>query len=174
MAAAKGPMAAVHAYVALGSNLDGPARRVRMAIDALGRLPDTALVAHSGLYRTAPIGYADQPDFVNAVALLRTALSPRALLSELMILEREAGRERGVPNGPRTLDLDLLLHGDAVAADAHLTLPHPRMHERAFVLLPLAEISPELQVPGHGSVRQLAACAASDQFVERLREPSLA
>lgn len=165
---------AVHAYVALGSNLDDPAGRVRSAIRALGRLPDTALLAYSALYRTAPVGYADQPDFINAVALLRTALSPGALLTELMALEREAGRERSVPNGPRTLDLDLLLHGDTVSADPQLTLPHPRMHERAFVLLPLAEIAPDLRVPGNGTVRQLAAHAASEQSVERLREHALA
>ncbi len=172
--AASSELAAAHAYVARGSNLDEPERRVRVAIHALGRLPDTVLLAHSGLYRTAPVGYADQPDFINAVALLRTGLSPRALLSELMALEREAGRERGVPNGPRTLDLDLLLHGDTACADPHLTLPHPRMHERGFVLMPLAEIAPDLRVPGHGTVRQLAARAGSEQGAERLREHALA
>jgi len=166
--------ASVHAYVALGSNLDDPARRVRSAIDALGRLPHSALLAHSALYRTAPVGYADQPDFINAVVLLQTELPPRALLEELMVLEREAGRERGIPNGPRTLDLDLLLHGAACSDDAQLTLPHPRMHERAFVLLPLAEIAPDLRVGDHGTVRQLAARAASEQPVERLREHALA
>lgn len=167
-------MEPVHAYVALGSNLDGPVPRVLAAVDALARLPGTALLARSGLYRTAPIGYADQPDFVNAVAVLRTALSSRALLLQLMELERAAGRERDIPNGPRTLDLDLLLHGDARCEEAVLTVPHPRMHERAFVLMPLAEIAPDLSIPGHGSVRQLAARAAKDQRVERLHEHPLA
>lgn len=163
------PPSPVQAYVALGSNLDGPARRVENAIADLGKLPATRLLARSALYRTAPVGYADQPDFVNAVALLETALDPESLLASLFDLEKAAGRERRIANGPRTLDLDLLLHGSRVMNTGALTLPHPRMHERAFVLLPLAEISPDLEIPGHGRVRHLAWKAAA-QGAERMHD----
>jgi 2-amino-4-hydroxy-6-hydroxymethyldihydropteridine diphosphokinase len=157
---------AVRAYVGIGANLGDPAAQVRRAIDALGALPGTRLAAASSLYRTAPVGYADQPDFVNAVAALDTELSPRGLLDGLLAIERDAGRERSFRNAPRTLDLDLLLYGDATLEDDVLTVPHPRMHERAFVLAPLAEIAPDAEIPGRGSA---AACAARlpDQGVRR-------
>jgi 2-amino-4-hydroxy-6-hydroxymethyldihydropteridine diphosphokinase len=157
---------AVRAYVGIGANLGDPAAQVRRAIDALGALPGTRLAAASSLYRTAPVGYADQPDFVNAVAALDTELSPRGLLDGLLAIERDAGRERSFRNAPRTLDLDLLLYGDATLEDDVLTVPHPRMHERAFVLAPLAEIAPDAESPGRGSA---AACAARlpDQGVRR-------
>ena len=155
------------AHVGLGSNLDDPARHVRQALQELGGLPRTQLVACSSLYRTAPVGKLDQPDFVNAVAVLDTALSPRELLKELLALETGHGRVRGERHGPRTLDLDVLLLGDRVIREPGLEVPHARMHERAFVLLPLAEVSPGAVIPGRGSVTQLAARLA-DQGVTRI------
>jgi 2-amino-4-hydroxy-6-hydroxymethyldihydropteridine diphosphokinase len=145
------------AYVALGSNLRDPAAQVRAGFEALAMLPDSRVAAVSSLYLTAPVGHLDQPDFVNAVALIETALAPRALLEELLAIERQFGRVRGVPNGPRTLDLDILLYGDESHEDEALTIPHPRMHERAFVLAPLAEIAPDVMIPGRGSASALAA-----------------
>ncbi|OUM03566.1 2-amino-4-hydroxy-6-hydroxymethyldihydropteridine diphosphokinase [Variovorax sp. JS1663] len=148
------------AYVAIGANLGDAQATVRRAIDDLAGLPHTRLAARSSLYRSAPLE-AQGPDFINAVVELHTRLDPLALLAELQRLEREAGRERPYRNAPRTLDLDLLLHGDAVLQDAVLTLPHPRMNERAFVLLPLAEIAPARVEPA-----RLARVA--DQRIERL------
>jgi 2-amino-4-hydroxy-6-hydroxymethyldihydropteridine diphosphokinase len=160
---------ATRAYVGIGANLGDPAAQVRAAIDALAALPDTRLVASSSLYRTAPVGYADQPDFINAVAAVDTELAPLALLGALHGIERTAGRERSFRNAPRTLDLDLLLYGDAAVQEAALVVPHPRMQERAFVLAPLAEIAPEARIPGHGDA---AACLARlpDQSVTRLAQ----
>ncbi|HET7610371.1 MAG TPA: 2-amino-4-hydroxy-6-hydroxymethyldihydropteridine diphosphokinase [Rhodanobacteraceae bacterium] len=149
-----GPSAA---YVALGSNLDDPAAQVERGFAALAALPGTRLRARSRLYRTPPWGVVDQPSFVNAVAALETSLAPRELLEALLAIEAGAGRVRGARNGPRTLDLDLLLHGDLELCEAGLTLPHPRLHERAFVLLPLADVAPGLDVPGRGRVRDLLA-----------------
>jgi 2-amino-4-hydroxy-6-hydroxymethyldihydropteridine diphosphokinase len=156
-----------NAHVGLGSNLDDPERHVRQALQELGQLPHTQLIACSSLYRTAPVGKLDQPDFVNAVALLTSALSPRELLAELLALEARHGRVRGERNGPRTLDLDLLLLGDQVVHETGLEVPHARMHERAFVLLPLAEISPGVVIPGHGRVEDLSA-RFGDQGVSRI------
>lgn len=147
----------VTAYVALGSNLDDPRAQVERGFAALAALPRTVLRARSRMYRTPPWGMLDQPDFVNAVAMLETSLSPRALLVALLGIEAKAGRMRGVANGPRVLDLDLLLHGDATMREGGLELPHPRLHERAFVLLPLADIAPGLEIPGHGRVADLLA-----------------
>lgn len=146
------------AYVALGSNLDDPRGQVERAIAALDALPGTRVLAHSRLYHTPPWGIVDQPAFVNAAARLQTTLPPRALLDALLGIERRAGRVRAVRNGPRVLDLDLLLYGDVVLDAPDLVLPHPRMHERAFVLLPLAEFAPDLDVPGRGRVSELLAC----------------
>jgi 2-amino-4-hydroxy-6-hydroxymethyldihydropteridine diphosphokinase len=143
--------------VALGSNLDNPRAQVERGFNALAVLPRTTLLARSRLYRTRPWGMAEQPDFVNAAAMLETALPPRALLDALLAIEVRAGRVRGVPNGPRTLDLDLLLYGDRVLRDPDLVIPHPRLHERAFVLLPLADLAPNLEVPGQGRVADLLA-----------------
>ncbi|WP_234196175.1 2-amino-4-hydroxy-6-hydroxymethyldihydropteridine diphosphokinase [Pseudacidovorax sp. NFM-22] len=150
----------VRAYVALGANLGDAQAAVVRALADLGGLPRTRLVARSSLYRSAPVD-AGGPDFINAVAALDTQLSPLDFLDELQRLELEAGRERPYRNAPRTLDLDLLLHGDARIAEPRLVVPHPRMHERAFVLLPLAEIAPE-RVDG----AQLAA--VSGQAIQRL------
>ncbi len=148
---------AVTAYVALGSNLDGPRARVEHGFAALATLAHATLHARSRLYRTPPWGMREQPDFVNAVAKLETTLSPRALLDALLGIETRAGRSRGTPNGPRTLDLDLLLYGGAVIEVPGLTVPHPRLAERAFVLLPLADLAPGLEVPGRGRVADLLA-----------------
>ena len=132
------------AYVGIGSNLDEPRRQVLEAFTELDRLPHTRLVKKSSLYRSAPMGHAAQPDFINAVAQLETGLPAERLLAELQALEARHGRERSFPNAPRTLDLDVLLYGNAQIDSPALTVPHPRMHERAFVLKPLLEISPEL------------------------------
>jgi len=144
------------AFVGLGSNLDDPPAQIRRALQALADLPGIRLVRHSSLYRNPPSGFLDQPDFVNAVAQLVTRLEPRALLGELLALERVHGRVRDLPNGPRTLDLDLLLYGARTVSEPGLTLPHPRMLGRAFVLVPLAEIAPDAVVPGSGRVADLA------------------
>jgi 2-amino-4-hydroxy-6-hydroxymethyldihydropteridine diphosphokinase len=155
------------AYVGLGANLDEPRRQVRTAIEALRSLPQTRLVAVSDLYRTAPLGHADQPDFINAVAQLDTELPAEHLLEELQAIERRHGRERSFANAPRTLDLDLLLVGEQVMNSPRLVLPHPRMHERAFVLEPLTAIAPGVVIPGRGpAAALLAACAGQD--IERL------
>ena len=128
-------------YIALGANLGDAAGTIRQAMEAIGRLPDTQLMRRSSLYRTAPVD-AVGPDYVNAVVEVATALTAPALLQRLQQLERDAGRERSYRNAPRTLDLDLLLYGDARMQSPAVTLPHPRMAERAFVLVPLAEIAP--------------------------------
>ena len=149
--------AAVEVFVGLGANLENPLQQVRQAIPELDAIEHTRVLVVSSLYRSAPVGYADQPDFINAVAKLQTRLSPHDLLDALHVIENRHGRQRSVRNAPRTLDLDLLLYGMLVVHEDGLTLPHPRMHERAFVLLPLAEIAPEAILPGHGSVSQLLA-----------------
>lgn len=133
--------APVTAFVGLGANLGDPASALRQALDALARLPSTRLVRSSRIYRSAPVD-AGGPDFLNAVAELETTLTAPDLLAGLQALEQAAGRERPYRNAPRTLDLDLLLYGDARIASASLTVPHPRMAERAFVLLPLRELAP--------------------------------
>src|SRR5882672_6540950 len=138
------------AFIGLGANLGDPEAQVRRTLSALAGLPGTRLVAVSSLYRSAPVGYTVQPDFVNAVAEIETALGARALLEALLAMETRFGRRREFPNAPRTLDLDLLLYGDRVIAEPGLIVPHPRMHERAFVLAPLAEIAPDIAIPGKG------------------------
>ena len=151
---------AVHrAYIALGSNLAQPDLQVHQAFDALARLPGTRLLARSSCYRSAPVGYADQPDFINAVACVETRLAPHDLLQSLLSIEQEFGRVREFRNAPRTLDLDLLIVDDICMHEPGLTLPHPRMHERAFVLLPLVEINADCVIPGRGLARDwLARC----------------
>ena len=143
------------AYIGLGSNLEDPANQVRRAFDALAALPESRLVARSRLYRTPPMGPVAQGDFINAVAGLLTQLAPATLLAALRDIETSQGRARGERWGPRTLDLDLLVHGPHVIASGDLTVPHPGIAERAFVLAPLAEIAPGLVVPGMGVVDQL-------------------
>ena len=143
----------VHACIGLGANLGDPAAALREAFEALARLPATRLLAASRLYRTPAWGRTDQPDYVNAAALLETALDPQALLAALLDIERRAGRVRdGDRWGPRTLDLDLLLYDDRVIDLPGLRVPHPHLHERAFALVPLAEIAAAEPFPGHGCV----------------------
>ncbi|MBI2962085.1 MAG: 2-amino-4-hydroxy-6-hydroxymethyldihydropteridine diphosphokinase [Betaproteobacteria bacterium] len=156
------------AFIGLGANVGRPREQLDAAIAALGRFPRSQLLAASSFYASAPQGHAEQPDFINAVAKLETGLEPRALLEALLALERASGRERSFRGAPRTLDLDLLLYGEKLIAEPDLLVPHPRMHERAFVLMPLAEIAPRCVIPGRGPVSKLlAACAG--QRIERLK-----
>ncbi len=155
------------AWIALGSNLDDPAAQVRAAMDALDAVAATRVVARSSLYRSAPWGYAEQPDFVNAVVRVATGLSARELLRELLALERLRGRVRTLPNGPRVLDLDLLLYDAARIDEPGLVVPHPRMHERAFVLVPLLEIDAGVSVPGIGLAAEIVR-GVDTRGVERL------
>ncbi len=161
--------AGVHrAYVGVGSNLDGPVDRVGRALDALDRIEQTRCVRRSSLYRTRPLGPPDQPEYINAVALLETGLAPEALLVALQALEADQGRVRGRERwGPRTLDLDILLYDDLRIVTERLRVPHPGLHRRAFVLHPLAEIAPQLLIPGRGEVRVLRDGVGS-HGVERL------
>ncbi|MEP7044016.1 MAG: 2-amino-4-hydroxy-6-hydroxymethyldihydropteridine diphosphokinase [Dokdonella sp.] len=147
------------AYVGLGSNLDAPEQQIERALDALAtRVPQTQLLRTSRRYRTLPWGIAEQPAFVNAVAEVATSLPPRDLLEALLMLERVQGRHRdGARWGPRTIDLDLLVYGDLRAEWPGLMLPHPRLAERAFVLVPLADLDADLVIPGVGAVRDLLA-----------------
>jgi 2-amino-4-hydroxy-6-hydroxymethyldihydropteridine diphosphokinase len=148
------------AWIGIGANLGDPARHIAAAVDGLKNLPRTRLAALSATYRTAPVGGPEQPDYFNAVARIDTALDPDTLLHELLALERDQGRTRSTPNAPRTLDLDLLLYSDRIISLRHLTVPHPRMHLRRFVLEPLLEIDPDCIIPGIG--------AASDWHVQTL------
>lgn len=152
------------AYIGIGSNLDEPASHVRRAFEELGHLPSTRLLAHSSLYCSAPLGRIDQPDFINAAAHIQTALPPHELLKALLEIEHNHGRVREYLNAPRTLDLDILLYDDLQFDEGSLILPHPRMHERAFVLQPLLEIAPECSIPGHGAIAELLAACAGQQL----------
>ncbi len=156
-------------FIALGSNLADPAAQIRSALRDLGKLPGTRLVRSSSLYCNPPAGGLAQPEYVNAVARIETGFGPRPLLDRLLEIERAHGRVRDYPNAPRTLDLDIVLYGDRVVQEPGLAIPHPRMLERAFVLVPLAEIAPEAQVPGHGRVADLAARIDSSAMT-KLRE----
>ena len=165
--------AAARAWVGIGANLGDAAATVAAAIDAIGRLPTTRLLARSSLWCSAPVD-ATGPDFVNAAASIETRLEPHRLLHELLQLEVAHGRQRPYPNAPRTLDLDLLLYGGRVIDDAELTLPHPRMHQRAFVLAPLAEIDAALRIGQLGSVAELLAKLMGAQTSQQLtRLPSV-
>ncbi len=152
--------------MALGANLGDARAALDAAFVALAALPGTTLRAASSLYRTAPID-SSGPDYLNAVVRLDTALDPRQLLAALHAIEQHHGRARPYRNAPRTLDLDLLLHGCHRSRDPTLTLPHPRLHERAFVLRPLAEIAPRLTIPGRGAVVALLPRVA-DQRIDKL------
>lgn len=155
------------AYIGIGSNLEQPQRQVLKAFEALSHLPRTQLLGRSSLYRSAPVGKIDQPDFVNAVAAVRTDLAPGELLQALLELEAQQGRVRSEPNAARTLDLDLLLFDERVVHQPDLDIPHPRLHERAFVLMPLAELNPNLIIPGQGTVADLLPRVA-EQDVTRI------
>ena len=155
------------AYVGIGSNLLDPAAQVKSALAELGGLPRSRLLKASSLYRTSPVGHTEQPDFVNAVASLETSLQPAQLLAELQKIEKQHGRRRSFKDAPRSLDLDLLLFDEIIQATAQLKLPHPRMHQRAFVLKPLLEIAPGIAIPGVGpAAARLPEIA--DQQVERI------
>ena len=151
------------AYVGIGSNLQDPVRQVQDALSELDRMPQTRVVKRSSLYRTAAVGYAAQPDFINAVAQLETGLPAERLLAEAQDIEARHGRKRSFPNAPRTLDLDVLLFGKVEMRTPQLEIPHPRMHERAFVLKPLLEIAPDLR-----ERYQTALDACAGQKVERI------
>lgn len=168
MSAQPGPSIAV---IGLGANMGGPRAQLEAAVTELARLPGTRLLKRSSYYRTAPMGKTDQPDFVNAAALIETALAPRALLEALLDIEHRHGRVRLEVNGPRTLDLDLLLYGEAVIAEPGLSVPHPRMHERRFALEPLLELDPGCIIPGRGRAADcLARLSDPAQTVERIEE----
>ena len=144
------------AYVGLGSNLQGPVKQLERTFEELNAIPVTRLIKQSSLYRSEPFGGVEQPDFVNAVAALLTQLSAQDLLRELQRIENERGRERGdVRWGPRILDLDLLVYSDQVIDESDLSVPHPGISERNFVLLPLGEIAPKLTVPGLGQISNI-------------------
>jgi 2-amino-4-hydroxy-6-hydroxymethyldihydropteridine diphosphokinase len=151
------------AYVGIGSNLERPREQVLQAFEELGRLPATRLTRRSSLYRSAPVGHADQPDFINAVAELDSALSSREMLEQLKRIEAGHGRVRSFPNAPRTLDLDLLAFDGEVVSETDLVLPHPRMLDRAFVLKPLLEIN-----PGFPGAAEALANRCAEQRAERI------
>ena len=154
-------------FIGLGSNLHDPVAHLRRAVEEIARLDGVAATGRSSVYRSAPVGHADQPDFFNAVLRIRTGLAPATLLAALHDIEQLHGRTRTFRNAPRTLDLDVLLVGALRQDDPALTLPHPRCHERAFVLRPLVEIAPDCVIPGRGFARDwLAACV--DQPIEKL------
>ena len=155
-------ISAARVYIGLGSNLNDPITQIKTALAALNEIPETCSVQYSSLYRSAPLtlegATASQPDYINAVAALDTQLAPLQLLAELQALEQRHGRTRDAEHwGPRTLDLDLLLYADRQWQSKVLTVPHPRLHERSFVLYPLFEIAPDINVPGQGNVRELVA-----------------
>jgi 2-amino-4-hydroxy-6-hydroxymethyldihydropteridine diphosphokinase len=161
------------AYIALGSNLGDPLATVQAAFAALRTLPETTLVAASSLYRSAPVGLKHQPDFINAVAAVDTALGAAVLLEELFAIEARFGRRRDFHHAPRTLDLDLLLYGSETCSTALLTLPHPRLHERAFVLLPLMELAPDIDIPGCGPAGELMAACREQKLAKLAIIPSV-
>lgn len=154
----------VTAYIGLGANLGDARKSLEQALASIGTLPGTQLVKTSSMYRSAPV-HADGPDYTNAVAEISTALSAHELLAGLQAIEQQHGRARPYPNAPRTLDLDILLYGHDTVNEPELQIPHPRMHERAFVLLPLSELNPELRLK-QGSLRCLIA-RCEDQRIER-------
>lgn len=145
------------AFIAFGSNLKDPKNQVEHAIQTIRNTPHIQLVQASSLYKTAPVGYDNQDDFINAVAEIKTDLTPIELLRRLLEIEASFGRERPFPNAPRVLDLDLLLYEDVAISSPELTLPHPRMHERGFVMIPLAEIAPNIQIGQYGHADEIAA-----------------
>lgn len=155
------------AYIALGANIGDPKSTLLAAFAALANLPESRVARCSSLYLTAPVGLHNQPDFINAVAVIETTLAPESLLDALLDIEARFGRVRGERNGPRVLDLDLLLYDNATLDLPRLTLPHPRLHLRAFVLVPLAEVAPELRIPGRGSLAAWLP-AVANQRITRL------
>jgi 2-amino-4-hydroxy-6-hydroxymethyldihydropteridine diphosphokinase len=160
----------VPAFIGFGANLGDPFATMSRALESLAALPETRIAACSSYYRSAPLGVeSPQPDFINAVIALDTGLSAQALLDALLSIESECGRRRTTTLTPRPIDLDLLLHGEAVLQSPTLTLPHPRLHQRAFVLLPLAEIAPTLYIPEHGPISSLLE-KVKDQRIELIKQ----
>ena len=155
------------AFIALGSNLQDPQVQVERALQTIATTAKIKLIKASSLYKTAPVGYDNQPDFINAVAEIETDLSPLELLHKLLEIENQHGRERPFPNAPRVLDLDILLYENIEINTSELTLPHPRMHNRGFVMLPLAEIAPKINIGNHGYADDLAA-KCDNQGVSKL------
>ncbi len=156
------------AYIGLGSNLDGPVRQIEAALDRLAQLPETRLISSSHLYRSAPFGGIEQPDFVNAAATLLTRLKAPELLAELKAIERATGRDEGGQRwGPRVIDLDLLAYSSVQIDEQDLKVPHPGIGERNFVLLPLRELAPELYIPGLGRLQNIAV-NAQEPRIERI------
>ena len=157
-------------YIGLGSNLDDPLAQLNNAVVALKTISDTAVLGCSPVYRSAPLDYDNQPDFLNAVCELQTGLSATSLHQQLQIIEHQQGRVReGRRYGPRTIDLDLLLYGRQQLNEPDLIVPHPRLHQRAFVLYPLSDLAPDLQIPGHRSLAQLMA-GCRDQVLNIIDE----
>ncbi len=156
----------VAAYIGLGSNLDHPAEQLYRAFRALAQIPNTKLIRYSSLYQSPPMGGLDQPDYINAVAEVDTSLKPEALLQQLQAIETAQGRIRGERWGARTLDLDLLLYGSSIINMPDLKVPHPGMHERAFVLYPLYEIAPDLEIPGRGQIIELLNNCPSEGLIK--------
>ena len=161
------------AWIALGSNLGDPLQHLRDAIGELSLLPDSSLAGVSSFYRSAPMGPQDQPDYLNAVARLDTALPPAELLRQLQAIEQAHGRDRDNETrwGARALDLDILLYGQQQCRSKDLTIPHPELTERAFVLYPLHEMAPDLDIPGCGDIKQFLPAVAGQQ-VEALHHPN--
>ena len=155
------------AFIALGSNLEDPQAQIERALETIANSTNIKLIKASSLYRTVPVGYDNQPDFINAVAEIETDLNPLALLHTLLEIEAQHGRERPFPNAPRVLDLDVLLYEGFATSSPALTLPHPRMHTRGFVMLPLAEIAPKISIGNHGYADDLAA-KCDNQGVSKL------
>jgi 2-amino-4-hydroxy-6-hydroxymethyldihydropteridine diphosphokinase len=155
------------AYIGLGSNLEDPPAQLQRAFAEIDGLPGMRIAARSSLYRSAPLGCHDQPYFVNGVAKIETNLTPQALLQALLQIERQHGRKRTFRNAPRTLDLDVLLYDELQLIEHGLTIPHPQMHKRAFVLRPLLEIVPDISIPGVG-LAESAFAECRDQVLDRI------
>lgn len=158
------------AYISLGSNLEHPITQLNIALTHIAKIPQTRMHLCSAFYHTKPIGYINQPHFVNAVVAVQTSLSAHELLYALQAIEEQQGRTRLFKNGPRTIDLDLLLHGSSTINDPELTLPHPRMTERAFVLKPLADIAPTL-ILHDGQTVLVHLAKQGNQDVEKVETP---
>ncbi len=155
----------VHAFIGVGSNLAEPERQVRDGLRALDAVEKTTLLGQSSCYRTAPMGPQAQPDYINAVAQIYTGLDPHTLLEQLLAIEARQGRVRsGKHWGPRVLDLDLLVYGNARIEDPRLTVPHPGIAERRFVLVPLMELAPDLHIPGLASVEEMLETCPTDRI----------
>lgn len=146
----------MESYIGLGSNLDNPELQLKIALAALNEIPGVSLVQSSSFYRSKPLGPSDQPDFINAVVLLASDLTAMELLGRLQLIENRQGRDRdGQRWGPRTLDLDILLYGNEIINEAELTVPHPEIRHRNFVLMPLLELDPDIEIPGLGRAEEL-------------------